>query len=177
MDSKANVTTPKCVSFSVIWSVRKLWTRTLKKMHFVERDKKKRKPGVYLLGPLTTSVPARVHPGSISLHYHYGTSHTAERSSRWDDVPEGDSHSGTKWRSRIMKSTSWWTGTGSACVMFVNPRWRRHIGLGMRWKQWNMYKSEAKSSTVVIPVSNPRPCGFSHVNIFLKKMNFDINFC
>ena len=30
------------------------------------------------------------------------------------------------------------------------------------------------SSTVVIPVWNPRPCGFSHVNTFLKKMNFEI---
>ena len=86
----------------------------VKKMHIVERDKKKRKPRMYLLGHLATSEPARVHPGSISLHFHYGTSHTAERSSRWDVVPEGDSHSDTKWRSRIMKSTSRWTGTGIA---------------------------------------------------------------
>lgn len=88
--------------------------RDVKKNSHRRTRQKKRKPRMYLLGHLATSVPARVHPGSISLHFHYGTSHTAERSSRWDVVPEGDSHSDTKWRSRIMKSTSRWTGKGIA---------------------------------------------------------------
>ena len=35
-------------------------------------------------------------------------------------------------------------------------------------KTENTYKSEAKSRTVVIPVSNPRPCGVSDVNSFVN---------
>ena len=143
-------------------------------MHIVERDKKQETKDVFSLslGDFRT--------GESSPWFNLVTLSLRNQPYGWEVIPVGCCTGGRfSFRYKVAQSHREiylpvdWNGY-SACVIFVNPRWRCHIGLRMQWKQKNTYKSEAKSSTVVIPVLNPRPCGFSHVNIFLKKMNFEI---